>query len=284
MSDGGTPEVESMEVEGSLPADRAVIPPADGQGAAAVDFVVGQQQDVDDEAMEPALDDDDEDEDVAEDLADEEDPDETLRDREVPLIPQQDDQDDEDMRGLSSDDTMDKQLAERAKSAGGDVTSFIVSTESTEVARAGARARLADGEGPNVVEAPGGDDDDDDRATGSWTAGREPPIAVPTEPRCTMRGVIGDLGQVDGRWGMTREALDDLSQTSAPSVLLVFVAWNLSNLSTGRASSTGARCRAGRARPLLRPRPTPRRRPRCSRALTAATSSCKFLGGPSRAR
>ncbi|KAJ8607187.1 hypothetical protein CTAYLR_007346 [Chrysophaeum taylorii] len=109
-------------------------------------------------------------------------------------------------RGVFEDDSdvseEDEKLAERASKAG-DVTSFIVSTESTEqTTRSGAAARREeeDEEGPSVVE--------------EWTGRKEPPIPAPAEQTCTMKGEISEGGKLNGRWGMTRAALADDSQTS----------------------------------------------------------------------
>jgi len=159
MSEGGTPEVDSMAVvEGSCP----------GEGEASVG--------------------------------------DARESRATEASRREDDDDDDEAAPVSSSE--EEALAERA-AASSDVTTFIVSTESNGEHRSSA------GAGANVVEPPRVDDDDDDRRWSDVKAGvKEAPIAAPSGQTCTMKGAVCDQGKILGRWGMTREALEDLSQTS----------------------------------------------------------------------
>lgn len=110
---------------------------------------------------------------------------------------------------VSSDERRaDAAIASRAKASNG-VTSFIVSTESTGPPEQSATA-------PNVVEPPRDEDDAEWRPPPKAGVVEEP-IAPPDAQTCTMKGEVGDQGRISGRWGMTREALLDVSQTSPPA-------------------------------------------------------------------
>lgn len=212
MVDGGTPEVDSMaEVEGSRPED-------DGVGHASVE-----------DARESRS---------AEAFG------RSQQDEQQHETETNDEVDEGDDEGRSSDEECESDaLAERAKSSGG-VTSFIVSTDSTEP-RAMPETGVA-----NVVEPPREDDDWEAVKRDAVKADvKEAPIRMPSAQTCTMRGQVHEQGRMSGRWGMTREALDDLSQTSAPPrphASRPPHSGRSRRLSIGPNSSTGASCRVVR--------------------------------------
>lgn len=118
-------------------------------------------------------------------------------------------------------------LAERAK-ASSNVTSFIVSNESAVGPAALPQRSSHEQQDGNVVEPVVGEDDEDEDQYSSGkpvevkASVKEPPVTPADDQTCTMRGEIGDQGRVVGRWGMTRDALNDVDQTC----VVVFVAFH----------------------------------------------------------
>lgn len=214
MVDGGTPEVDSMaEVEGSRPGDDRV-------GHASVEDAC-ESRSV--EAFESSQQDEEHHETEANDEIEE--------------------AGDDEEQSSDEEERESDALAERAKASGG-VTSFIVSTDSTEP-RAMPETGVA-----NVVEPPREDDDWEAVKCDAVKADvKEAPIRMPSAQTCTMRGQVHDQGRMSGRWGMTREALDNLSQTSAPPRPLASrpprSGWSR-RPSIGPNSNTGASCRVAR--------------------------------------
>lgn len=120
-------------------------------------------------------------------------------------------------------------LAERAGASSG-MTSFIVSEEPCESSQG--RQRRREDRPPsaeNVVELPPADEADSKEGD-PWHESTSSPSAASAgalmeelvegafvdsgPPRCTMLGEISDEGKISGRWGMTKQAHEDASQTS----------------------------------------------------------------------